>query len=48
MNKTTRTSQATSNTYNSNFNADTPRWSKSGSSEEDGIGIRKGRRKINV
>ena len=48
MNKTTRTSRATSNTYNSNFNADTPRWSEARSSEEEDIGILKGERKSNV
>ena len=48
VNTTTQTSRATSNTYNSNFNADTPLWSESISSEEEGIGMRKDRRKINV
>ena len=48
MNKTTQTSQTTSNTYNSDFNADTPLWSEASSSEEEGIGMRKGRIKSNV
>ena len=48
MNKTTRTSQATSNTSNSNFNEDIPKWSQESSTEEKDIGIRKCRRKINV
>ena len=48
MNKTTRTSQTTSNTYSSDFNGDTPLWSESSSSEEEDIGMCKGRRKINV
>ena len=43
MNKITRTSQTTSNTYNSNFNANTPLWSETNSSEEKDIGIRKDR-----
>ena len=48
MNKTTQTSQTTSNTYNSDFNADTPLWSEASISEEEDIGMCKGRRKINV
>ena len=48
MNNTTQTSQTTSKTYNSDFNADTPLWSESISSEEEDIVMRKGRRKINV
>ena len=48
MNKTTRTSRAESNTYNSNFNADTPLWSEASISEDKDIGMRKGRRKSNV
>ena len=48
MNKTTRISQATSNTNNSNFNADTPLWSEASSGEEEDIGMRKDRRKSNV
>ena len=48
MNKITRTSQAISNTYNSNFNADIKQWSEAVSIEEEGIGIRKCRIKINV
>ena len=48
MNKTTRKSRATSNIYNSNFNADTTQWSEASSSEEEDIGMRKGRRKSNV
>ena len=46
MNKTTRTSQITSNTYNSDFNVDTPLWSEARGSEEEGIGMRKGRKKL--
>ena len=45
LNNTTRTSQAISNTYNSNFNADTPLCSEASSSEEEDIGMRKGMRK---
>ena len=48
MNKKTRTSQTTSNTYTSNFNVDTPIWSESSSSEEEDIVISKSRRKSNV
>ena len=48
VNKTTRTSQTTSNNSNSNFNASTPLWSETSSSEEEYIGMRKCRRKINV
>ena len=47
MNKITRTSRATSNTYNSNFNANTPLWSEASSGEEEDIGMLKGRRKSN-
>ena len=47
MNKKTRTSRATSNTYSSNFNADTPQWSEASSSEEEDIGMRKGKRNFN-
>ena len=46
MNKTNRTSRATSNTYNSNFNAGKPRWIEASSSEEEGVVILKGRRKL--
>ena len=48
MNKTTRTSRATSNTNNLNYNADTQQWSEAISSEEEYIGMRKGGRKSNV
>ena len=48
MNKTTGKSRATSNTSNSNFNADISKWSEAISSEEENIGIHKGRRQINV
>ena len=48
MNKTTRTGQTTSNTYNSDFNSDTPLWSEASSSEDEDILIRKGRRKSDV
>ena len=47
MNKTTRTSQATRNTHNSDFNTETPQWSASGSSEEEDIEMLQGRRKSN-
>ena len=47
MNKTTWTCRATSNTHNSNFNADTSLWSEARSREEEDTGIRKGRRKSN-
>ena len=48
MNKTTRTSQARSNTLNPNFNADIPQWSEARSNEQEEIGIRKGSTKSNV
>ena len=48
MNKTNRKSQTKSNTYNSDFNADTPLWSESGISKEEDIGMCKGRRISNV
>ena len=48
MNKTTQTSRETSNAPNSNFNANIPQWSKTSSSEEEIIGIRKHGRKSNV
>ena len=48
MNKTTQKIQTTSNTYNSDFNADTPLWSEASSSGEEDIVMRKGRRKIIV
>ena len=48
MNNTTRTSQATINNHNSNFNAEPQRWSGSSISEEEDIGMCKGRRKSNV
>ena len=47
VNKTTRKSRETSNTYYSNFNADTPQWSEGSISEEEDIGMCEGRRKIN-
>ena len=46
MNKTTRTSQKISNTYNSYFNTDTPLWSEERISKEEDIGMRKGRIKV--
>ena len=48
MNKTILKSRATSNTYNSNFNGDTPLWSEASSSEEEVIGMRKVKRKSNI
>ena len=48
MNKTIQTSRATSNTSNSNFNANIPQWSEASSSEDEDIGIRKFRRNSNV
>ena len=48
VNKITQISQATSNTYKLNFIVDIPHCSKASSSEEEDIGIRKGRRKIHV
>ena len=48
MNKTTQTSQATSNTSNSYFNADIPQCIEASSSEEEEIGILNGRIKSNV
>ena len=48
MNKTTRRSQARSNNSNSIFYADRPKWIEASSSEEEEVGIRKGRRKNNV
>ena len=48
MNKITRTSQATSNTSNSNFNDNIPQLSESISSEDEDIVMSKCRRKINV
>ena len=45
MNNTTRTSQTKSDTYNSDFNVNTPIWSEASSSKEEDIGMRKGRRK---
>ena len=48
MNKTTRTSRATRNTSNSNFNADIPQLSEASNSEVEDIVMRNGRRKINV
>ena len=47
MNKTIET-QATSNTSNSNFNAEIPQCGEASSSEKEDIGMRKGRRKSNV
>ena len=48
MNKTTRTSRATSDTYNSNFNADIPQWSGESCCEEEEIVVSKGSRKSNI
>ena len=48
MNKTTRASRATSNTSNSNFNANIPQWSEARSSEDEEIGMRKCMKKRNV
>ena len=48
MNKTTQTSQATSNTSNSNFNVDIPQWSEASIIEEKYIGMCNCRRKSNV
>ena len=48
VNKTTLTSRATSKTYNLNFNAGIPLWSEASSSEEEYIGMLKGRRKSNI
>ena len=48
MNNTTRKSQATSNTSNSNFNEYIPHWVESRSSEEGDIGMLNSRRKDNV
>ena len=48
VNKTTRKSQATSNTSNSDFNVDISQWSEASSSEEEDIGMRKCRRKSYV
>ena len=45
---TTRTCRATSNTSNSNFNADISQWSEVVSSEEEYIGITNCRRKSDV
>ena len=48
MNKANQTSQAKINTSNSNFNEDIPQWIEAICSEEEDIGMRKGRRKNNV
>ena len=48
MNKTTRKSLETSNTSNSNFNANIPQWIESSISEEEDILILKCKRKINA
>ena len=48
MNKTTRTSQATSNTYNSDFNTYIIHWSEASSSEGEDIGMSKCRIKSNI
>ena len=48
VNKTTRTSRATSNTSNSNFNANIPQWNGARSSNEEDIGMSKCRRKSNA
>ena len=48
MNKTTWTSRDTSNNSNSDFNADIPQWIEASSSEEEDIGMGKGRIKSNV
>ena len=44
VNKTTQTSQATSNTYNSNFNTDTQLWSEAIIIEKEDIGMLRGKR----
>ena len=41
-------SEKISNIYNSSFNADTSIWIEARGSEEEGIGMRKGRRKSNA
>ena len=43
VNKRTRISQATGNTYNSNSDTDQPHWSKASISEEEDIGIHNSR-----
>ena len=48
MNKRTRTSQATSSTSKSNSDTDQPHWSKSSSSKEGYIEIRKCRERSRV
>ena len=48
MDEKTLTIQETSNTFNSNFDADIPHWSKESSSKEEEIGRSKCRRKGNV
>ena len=48
VNEITRTSRATSTTYNSNFNAKITQWIEASSSEEEDIGICKWKRKSNV
>ena len=48
MNKTTRTSRATSITSNSSFNVDIPQWSEASTSEDEDTVIRNCRRKSNV
>ena len=45
MDETNQTSRSRSYTYKSNFNAKTGSCSKASSSEEEDIGMRKGRRK---
>ena len=45
MNKKTRISQTTNNTYNWNSNANIPQWSEARSSENGEIGMTKCRRK---
>ena len=47
MNKTTQTSQATSNTYNTNFNANITKWTEESSREAENIVMRKCRRNFN-
>ena len=48
MNKIIITSQATSNTSNSNSDADLPHWSEVSSSKEENIGIHKCRKRSRV
>ena len=48
VNKTTRTSQATSNTSDLNFNVDIPQWNGASSSKKEDIGMHLCRGKTNV